>query len=256
MGCGVGSEAFGSPMFAQTIIPPLMTIFGFAPKNAGSQSTRSAILPGLDRAEHVGDAGGDGGIDRDLGDDSEARGSCRCPRSPPAERPRALFMQSAVWMARSQFSPTRPIACESLPMIEMTPMSWSTFSAAIVSARTRLSANATSDGTFGIEVVTDHDHVEELGLRVDAVGQRRVGRAREHVELAGDLQDVGGVAAARALAVVRVDRASLEGRDRVFDEARLVQRVGVDRHLDVVLVGDVAAPLGSRPGWCPSPRGS
>ena len=31
-------------------------------------------------------------------------------------------------------------------------MSWSTFSAAMVSARTRLSANATSEGTFGLRL--------------------------------------------------------------------------------------------------------
>ena len=33
-------------MSAQLISPPLMTSFGLAPKKAGSQSTRSAILPG------------------------------------------------------------------------------------------------------------------------------------------------------------------------------------------------------------------
>ena len=46
----------------------------------------------------------------------------------------------------------RPIACESLEIIEITPMSCRTFSAAIVSARTRLSANATSDGIFGLRL--------------------------------------------------------------------------------------------------------
>jgi hypothetical protein len=61
-------------------------------------------------------------------------------------------MQSAVCIARSQFSPIRPIACESDENIEMTPMSWSTFSAAIVSTRTRLSAKATSEGIFGYKL--------------------------------------------------------------------------------------------------------
>ena len=40
-----GKEAFGSPIFAQLIIPPLMTNLGLVPKNAGSHNTRSAILP-------------------------------------------------------------------------------------------------------------------------------------------------------------------------------------------------------------------
>ncbi len=43
----------------------------------------------------------------------------------------------------------RPIACESLENMEIAPRSWSTFSAAMVSARTRLSAKATSDGMLG-----------------------------------------------------------------------------------------------------------
>src|SRR3954451_19553257 len=44
-GCGVGIEAFGSPIGAATIEPPLMTQSGLTPKNAGDHSTRSASLP-------------------------------------------------------------------------------------------------------------------------------------------------------------------------------------------------------------------
>ena len=148
----------------------------------------------------------------------------------------------------------RPIACESLEIIEMTPMSCRTFSAAIVSARTRLSANATSDGIFGIEVVADHDHVEQLGLRVDAVRQRRVGRAGQDVVLADDLEDVRGVTAAGAFGVVGVDRPAFEGGDRVLDVAGLVERVGVDGDLDVHIVGDrqrrrIAAGVVPQSSW-------
>ena len=46
------------------------------------------------------------------------------------------------------------------------------------------------------------------------------------------------MAAAGAFAVVGVDRAPLEGGDRVFHEAGFVERVGVDGDLDVVVVGD------------------
>ena len=74
------------------------------------------------------------------------------PEASSGSGPRARFMASAVWMARRKVSPTRPIAWESLENIEMTPMSWSTFSAAMVSARTRLSANATSEGTLGLRL--------------------------------------------------------------------------------------------------------
>src|SRR5512132_4404117 len=44
-GCGVGMEAFGSPMGAATIEPPLMMQSGLTPKKAGDHSTRSASLP-------------------------------------------------------------------------------------------------------------------------------------------------------------------------------------------------------------------
>ena len=44
-GCGVGIDAFGSPICAQAMNPPLITISGFAPKNVGFHNTRSASLP-------------------------------------------------------------------------------------------------------------------------------------------------------------------------------------------------------------------
>ena len=43
-GCGVGIDAFGSPICAQAILPPINIISGFAPKNAGSHKTKSARL--------------------------------------------------------------------------------------------------------------------------------------------------------------------------------------------------------------------
>ncbi|CAM5366498.1 hypothetical protein SGRI78S_01932 [Streptomyces griseus subsp. griseus] len=52
----------------------------------------------------------------------------------------------AVWKARVTDSPIRPMAWESEENMLMTPRSWSTDSAAIVSARTRLSAKETSSG--------------------------------------------------------------------------------------------------------------
>ena len=94
----------------------------------------------------------DGRVDRDLGDVAQDAEVVVARRRPPAACRAPVFIASAVWIARSQFSPMRPIACESLENIEMTPMSCSTFSAAMVSARTRLSANATSDGMFGFRL--------------------------------------------------------------------------------------------------------
>ncbi len=51
------------------------------------------------------------------------------------------------------------------------------------------------------------------------------------------------MAAAGALGVEGVDGAALEGGDGVLDEAGFVQRVGVDHHLHVVIVGDRQAAV-------------
>ena len=89
----------------------------------------------------------------------------------------------------------------------------------------------------GVHAVAQQDHVEVLGDGVDAVRQRRVGRRREHVVDPGELQHVRGMPAAAPLHVVRVQDASVEHGEGVLDRHRLVEAVGVERDLDVVLVG-------------------
>lgn len=44
--------AFGSPMLAHAIVPPLITISGFAPKKDGFQITRSANFPTCGKFEY------------------------------------------------------------------------------------------------------------------------------------------------------------------------------------------------------------
>ena len=87
------------------------------------------------------------------------------------------------------------------------------------------------------QVMADHQHVEVLVDRVDGERPGRVGARGQDVGQAGDLDDVRGVAAAGPLGVVGVDRPALDRGDRVLDEPGLVERVGVDGDLDVVLVG-------------------
>jgi hypothetical protein len=93
-------------------------------------------------------------------------------------------------------------------------------------------------GDVRIEVMADHEHVEMLVHRVHRVGPGRVGRGGDDVGQAADLDDVGRMPAARPFGMKGVDGPALEGPNRVLDEARLVQRVGVDHHLHVVIVGD------------------
>ena len=85
-----------------------------------------------------------------------------------------------------------------------------------------------------VEVVADHDHVEEFRLRVDAERKRGIGGTRQHVGLSGHADDVRRVTAARAFGV---DDAAFHGGDGVFHVTGFVERVGVDGNLHVHLVG-------------------
>ena len=130
--------------------------------------------------------------------------------------------------------------------MEKAPMSCRISSAAMVSFLIRLSAKATSSGNRRRQVMADHQHVEMLVDRVPGVGPRRIGGGGDDVWKPAHLDDVGRVAAAGALGVEGVDGAALEGGDRVLDEAGFVQRVGVDHHLHVIVVGDGEAAVDRR----------
>ncbi len=65
------------------------------------------------------------------------------------------------------------------------------------------------------------------------------------------LDDVRRVAAAGAFGVEGMDGAVLEGGDGVLDEAELVERVGVDHHLNVELVGNRETAVDRRRGRAP-----
>ena len=102
-----------------------------------------------------------------------------------------------------------------------------------------------------VEVVTHHEHVEMLVDGVLGVRSRRVRGRREDLLLAADLDDVRGVSAAGALAVVGVNGPPFESLDGFFNAARLVQGVGVDGHGDVVRLGDGEAVVDR--GGCGAP---
>src|SRR5262245_36631717 len=82
--------------------------------------------------------------------------------------------------------------------------------------------------------------------RVPREWHRRIRRRWEDVGFAAETNDVGRVAAAGTFSVIRVNRAAVDCGNRVFDEARFVQRVGVNGYLHVVLVGYREAPVDRR----------
>ena len=101
-------------------------------------------------------------------------------------------------------------------------------------------------GDRRVEVVAHHQHVEVLVDGVRRVWHRRIGRRRQEVLLADHSQDVRRMAAACAFGVKGAQRAALRRGHRVFDEARFVQRVAVDRDLRVGLVGHAQATVDRR----------
>jgi hypothetical protein len=101
-------------------------------------------------------------------------------------------------------------------------------------------------GNGRIEVMTNHGHVEMFVERIDRVGVGRIGRRRQTVHLAGDANDVGCVATARAFRVIHVNGTAADRLERVLDKAGFIERVGVDLHLKVVIVGDAQTRIDRR----------
>ena len=140
-GCGVGIDALASPIGAHAIAPPFRTSRRRIAKYAGIPQHQVGELADLHRADLGVDPVRDHRADRVLGD---------VPAQPQVSAPRRAAIACAVCHVRTIVSPTRPIACESDPIIEIAPMSCNTSSAAIVVPRMRLSANARSSGMRGL----------------------------------------------------------------------------------------------------------
>ena len=178
-GCGVGIDAFASPICAQAMKPPLMHELGLDAEERRPPQHEIGQLADLDRADLVRHAVRDRRVDRVLRDvaaDAEVVVVAALARRGGRAAPSSC---AAVCQVRVITSPTRPIAWLSLEMMLIAPRSWRMSSAAIVSPRMRLSAKATSSGMLAVEVVADHEHVEVLVERVHRERARRVGRARE-----------------------------------------------------------------------------
>ena len=203
-GCGVGIEAFGSPIGAHAIAPPLMTTCGRTPKNARIPEHEVGELADLDRADLARR-----GRARPPGRSCTSRrsaGPARCRRARRSGTPSRAFIACAVCQVRMIVSPTRPIACESEPIIEIAPRSCRTSSAAIVVARIRLSAKARSSGTRGLRWWQTMSMSRCSATVLTVCG--RVGFVEDGSTFGNDAiaDDVRRVAAAGALGVVGVDR--------------------------------------------------
>ena len=146
-GCGVGIEALASPICAKAMKPLFSTISGRAPKKAGFHSTRSATLPFSTDPIRWLMPWAMAPLIVYLATKRLMR-KLSLPATSSGSLPRWRFIWSAICQVRVTTSPARPIAWLSDVIIEIAPRSCMTPSAAMVSARMRLAAKATSSGMF------------------------------------------------------------------------------------------------------------
>src|SRR5215469_1658970 len=94
-------------------------------------------------------------------------------------------------------------------------------------------------------MVSHHYHVERLFRRIHSVGPRWTRRRWNDIRLAAHLDYVRRMATASPFGVKCVNGSTLERRDGIFDKAAFVQRVGVDKNLDIHVVRDRKAAVNS-----------
>ena len=145
-GCGVGIEAFASPILAAIIIPPLITTSGFTPKRAGFQITKSANLPTSKEPMTSEVPVAKAGLLVYLALYLFARKLSLSAFCSSGNLPRCFLFLSANCHVRVITSAGRPMAWESELIIEIAPISWRTSSAAMVCLRIRDFPNAISSG--------------------------------------------------------------------------------------------------------------
>ena len=72
---------------------------------------------------------------------------------------------------------------------------------------------------------------------VDGIGQRRVSGGGQNIRMRAGGDDIRRMAAARAFGVKGMNGAIANCRQRIFNETGLIERIAVQRDLDVHLVG-------------------
>ena len=142
--------------------------------------------------------------------------------------------------------------CRARPssLMLIAPRSCSTASAAIVQPRTRSRAAAGRRGTR-VQAVDGADHLLVLGGRRRAVGNGRGSSTRGARSARLPLRAGSDRTAAAALDVVGMHGAAGDRVERLLERRRLAEAVGVQRHLDVVALGDGERGVDDRAGSAP-----
>ncbi len=94
-----------------------------------------------------------------------------------------------------------------------------------------------------VQVMRDHNHVEGFFERIYGERPRRGCRRWDDVCLTANLDDVWSVSATGSFRVKSVNRSSFESGDSVFDKSAFVERVSVDKNLNVHVVRNREAAI-------------
>ena len=87
-----------------------------------------------------------------------------------------------------------------------------------------------------VEMVAHHQHIEMFVQRVLGEGAGGVGAGGQHIVQARHRDNIRRMAAARPFGVEGMNGAALEGADGVLNKAGFVQCVGMDHHLNVMVI--------------------
>ncbi len=106
-------------------------------------------------------------------------------------------------------------------------------------------------GDILVEMVADHQHVEMLIDGIDRKRPSRIRRGGQHISLTAQFHNIGCVATASAFGMVGMDRTALKRRARSLDKTRLVERIGMDTDLHVIVFSNAQTRIDRRRGRAP-----
>lgn len=88
-----------------------------------------------------------------------------------------------------------------------------------------------------IEMVADHQHVEMFIDGVDGIRQRRVGGGGQNIRMCAGGDDIRRMAATCAFGMESMNGAIADRCQRILNKTGLIERVAVQRYLNVHFVG-------------------
>ncbi len=100
-------------------------------------------------------------------------------------------------------------------------------------------------------MVTNHQHIEMLVDGVDGIRQCRIRGGGQDIRMCAGGNDIRRMTAARAFGMEGMNGTIANRRQRIFHETGFIERVAVECHLDVHLVGHGQRAVDS--GRCGAP---